>query len=93
MIIAALIVAALVVACAAAGALYRAYPAPDGPCYVAMTRNTIRSWAAPKGAITTEFNPAYNGVSAFAGPAAAANPPRATGQATTGRSPPSDFEP
>jgi alcohol dehydrogenase (cytochrome c) len=72
MIVAALVAAALVVACAAAGvALYRAYPTQMS-LFVAMTRNAIRSWSAPKGAITTELNPAYKGV-APSPPVAAAN--------------------
>ena len=34
--------------------------------FVIMTRNYIRSWAAPKGATTTELNPAYKGAAAAA---------------------------
>ncbi len=59
LVIAALVAATLVGAGAAGGAaLFRAYPVRTS-LIVAMTRNYLRSWSAPKGAITTELNPAY----------------------------------
>ena len=59
--IAALIGTALVAAVAATGsALYHVYPVQTTG-FVAMTRNTLRSWFAPPGTITTELNPAYRG--------------------------------
>ncbi len=66
LVIAALVAAALVVAGAAgAVAIFRAYPVQTS-LFVAMTRNHFRSWLAPKGATTTELNPAYNGPAAAA---------------------------
>ncbi|MGC9958116.1 MAG: PQQ-binding-like beta-propeller repeat protein [Roseiarcus sp.] len=61
LVIAALVAAALVVAGAAgAVALFRAYPVRMS-LFAAMTRNYLRSLSAPKGATTTELNPAYKG--------------------------------
>ena len=66
-----LIVAAIgVVALFAAGALaghllYRAYPV-QVQLFVALTRNTIRSWGAPPGETRTELNPAYQPAAARA---------------------------
>ena len=58
LVIAALVAAALVVAGAAgAVALFRAYPVRMS-LFAAMTRNYLRSLSAPKGATTTELNPA-----------------------------------
>ena len=59
------IAAALVAAVAAGGALYRVYPVQVS-LLVATTRNVLRSWSAPKGATTTEVNPAYKGAAAAA---------------------------
>src|SRR5271154_4417253 len=61
LVIAALVAAALVVAGAVgAVALFRAYPVRMS-LFAAMTRNYLRSLSAPKGATTTELNPAYKG--------------------------------
>ena len=61
LVVAALVAAALVVAGAAgAVALFRAYPVRMS-LFAAMTRNYFRSLSAPKGATTTELNPAYKG--------------------------------
>ncbi len=68
LVIAALVATALVAAGAAGGAaLFRANPVQMS-LIVAMTRNYLRSWSAPRGAITTELNPAYRR-SAAAAPA------------------------
>ena len=57
--LAALGAVALTVAGAAVGrALYHAYPVQVS-FFVALTRNTMRSWGAPPGATVTERNPAY----------------------------------
>ena len=70
--IAALLGTALVVAAAATGsALYHAYPV-QMTGLVAMTRNTLRSWFAPPGTITTELNPAYRGPETLAPTSASA---------------------
>ena len=59
LVIAALVAAALVVAGAAGGAaIFRAYPVRTS-LLVAMSRNYLRSWSAPKGSVATELNPAY----------------------------------
>ena len=59
LVIAALVAAALVVAGAAGGAaIFRAYPVRTS-LLVAMSRNYLRSWSAPKGCVATELNPAY----------------------------------
>jgi len=64
LIIAALAAVALLAVGAAAGrVLYRAYPI-QVELFVALTRNTIRSWGAPPGATRTEVNPAYKTVAA-----------------------------
>jgi len=57
-----LVVAAALVVAGAAGAvaLFRAYPVRMS-LFAAMTRNYLRSLSAPKGATTTELNPAYKG--------------------------------
>ncbi|HEX9168467.1 MAG TPA: PQQ-binding-like beta-propeller repeat protein, partial [Roseiarcus sp.] len=69
LVIAALVAAILVAAGASvAAALFRAYPVQMA-LSVAMTRNYLRSLSAPKGATTTELNPAYKGA-----PAAAPSP-------------------
>jgi alcohol dehydrogenase (cytochrome c) len=61
LLIVALIAAALIgMGAAAVGALYRSHPV-EMSLLVAMTRNYLRSWSAPKGATTTELNPAYKG--------------------------------
>lgn len=76
LVIAALVAAALVAAGAAgAVALFRAYPVRMS-LFAAMTRNYLRSLSAPKGATTTELNPAYKDAAAPATPSplsAAAN--------------------
>jgi alcohol dehydrogenase (cytochrome c) len=59
LLIAVLIAAALVgTGAAAVGVLFRLHPV-EMSLFVAMTRNYLRSWSAPKGATTTELNPAY----------------------------------
>ena len=64
LIIAALAVIALFAAGAVAGRLlYRAYPV-QVELFVALTRNTVRSWGAPPGETRTEVNPAYKTVAA-----------------------------
>ena len=88
LIIAALIAAALVAV--GAVALFRAYPMRMS-LFLIMTRNYIRSWGAPKGATTTELNPAYKGAPRRRprlSPRRRTSP-TGTGRATTGRSPPS----
>jgi alcohol dehydrogenase (cytochrome c) len=68
LLIAALIAAVLIgTGAAAVGVLFRLHPV-EMSLFVAMTRNYLRSWSAPKGATTTELNPAYKG-SAAAAPA------------------------
>jgi alcohol dehydrogenase (cytochrome c) len=70
--IAALVAAALIAAgAAAAGALYHYFPQLLIG-YVSVARNTIRTWFAPAGVITTELNPAYHGA---ATPTPAPGPP------------------
>ena len=92
LVIAALVAAALVVAGAAgAVALFRAYPVRMS-LFAAMTRNYLRSLSAPKGATTTELNPAYKARSRqrlHRLSLRRRTPPAGIGQATTGRSPPS----
>jgi alcohol dehydrogenase (cytochrome c) len=64
--IAALVAATLVGAGAAvASALFRAYPVRMS-LFIIMTRNYIRSWAAPEGTTTTELNPAFKGAAVAA---------------------------
>ena len=59
LIVAAIGIVALFAASALAGhLLYRAYPV-QVQLFVALTRNTIRSWGAPPGETRTELNPAY----------------------------------
>jgi alcohol dehydrogenase (cytochrome c) len=66
LLIAALIAAALVgMGAAAVGVLFRLHPV-EMSLFVAMTRNYLRSWSAPKGATTTELNPEYKGAAAAA---------------------------
>ena len=66
LVIAALVAAALVVAGAAGGAaIFRAYPVRTS-LLVAMSRNYLRSWSAPKGSVATELNPAYKRLAAAA---------------------------
>jgi len=73
LVTAALVALALVATIGVAGgALFRAYPVQMS-LFVAMTRNYLRSWSAPKGETTTELNPDYKGAAA----AAPALPPAA----------------
>jgi alcohol dehydrogenase (cytochrome c) len=59
LLVGALSALAIFAAAAAAGrALYRMYPAQVS-VFVALTRNTIRSWGAPPGETTTEVNAAF----------------------------------
>ena len=78
--IAVLIGTALVAAVAATGsAFYHVYPV-EMTRLVAMTRNTLRSWFAPPGTISTELNPAYRGPETLAPTLASAAPANASGE-------------
>ena len=66
LLVVSLIAAALIAAGGAAvGVLFRLHPV-ETSLFVAMTRNYLRSWSAPKGETSTELNPAYKGAAAAA---------------------------
>src|SRR5690348_9885288 len=71
--------ALIVIAAAAAGALYWAFPVRVS-ILAGLTRNYLLSWSAPRGTASTETNPAFRNASALAlSPVAEAVPAASAG--------------